>query len=411
MKKIFLLLLFGNSLLWAQNAKQFEIKADSLYKAKSFREAGIHYRQSADKTWMKALRKNGYYNAACSFSRANDPESAFENLDLLLSNGYSNKAQLEGDSDFTALHSDARWPKMLTSIKRNVGENPHNAKFITSDITHFYRAFDMALKDSAKAKQIFRKEYFLKGSDGLQDFFVTKIRDEDQFVKTVFKYKDFYANARKTVLQTTALKGPIFKNAATFEDLYPQAVFPNVYFVIGRFNSNGTISDHGLLIGTEQMSKTPETDTAHWVDWQREWIMNFSQIPVTVAHELVHFNQDGMKHENRLLCYAMIEGSAEFLAELITGETDGDYTAFKGREQQIWQDFKNDRHEDLYSEWIEATDNRPRNGMYWAGYLISKAYYENAADKKQAIYDILHIQDYDAFFEKSKVDRFIKAIN
>jgi len=52
----------------------------------------------------------------------------------------------------------------------------------------------------------------------------------------------------------------------------------------------------------------------------------------------------------------------------------------------------------------------PRNGMYWAGYLISKSYYENATDKKQAIYDLLHIQDYEAFFEKSRADRYINLL-
>ncbi|MFT3793185.1 TPR end-of-group domain-containing protein [Flavobacterium sp.] len=393
-------------------AQVFETqKADSLYRAKSFIEAGKYYQKSGDLGWMKALKKNGYYNAACSFALAHDTEKAFENLNLLVSNGYANKAQLEADQDLATLHTDARWPKLINAVKRRFGDSPHNAKFITADLANFYRAFDLALKDSAKAKTIFRKEYFVKGSDGLQDFFVTKIRDEDQFVKTIFKYKDFYAKARHTVLQTTAIKGPVYKNAAVFEDLYPQAVFPDVYFLIGKFNSNGTISDNGLLIGTEQMSKTPDTDTSNWNAWQREWIMDFSHIPVTVAHELVHFNQDGMKRENSLLCYAMIEGSAEFVAALITGETDGDYTAFKGREQQIWQDFKNERQQDLYSEWIQASDKRPRNALYWAGYLISKAYYENASDKKQAIYDLLHIQDYEAFYQKSQVETFVKAIN
>lgn len=382
-------------------------KADSLYRAKSYAEAGKYYHQYANQGWIKAMRKSGYYNAACSFARANDLEKAFENLNLSVSNGYSNKAQLEGDSDLLVLQSDSRWAKVLASVKKPIGQTPQNLKFISSDIELFYRAFDLALKDSAKAKPIFRKEYFSKGSDGLQDFFMTKIADEDRFVQTVFKNRDFYANAKSTLLQIGALKGPVYKNAATFGDLYPQAVFPNLYFVVGRFSSNGTISDNGLIIGAEQMSKTPKTDTSNWKDWQHQWIMDFSQIPVTVAHELVHFNQDGMKHENTLLCYAMIEGSAEFIAERITGKTDGDYTAFKGREQQIWQDFKSEMQQDVYEEWIEAGNKRPRNAMYWAGYMISKAYYENATDKKQAIYDLLHIQDYQAFFEKSQADRLM----
>lgn len=403
-KTTILLCLFAVTLALAQ--PDLGKKADSLYRVKSYAEAGKYYHLWAKQARVKAMRKTAYYNAACSFARASDIENAFESLNLSVSNGYANKAQLESDSDLVLLHNDSRWAKTLASVKKTVGETPQNLKFVSSDIALFYRAFDLAVKDSAKAKQIFRKEYFAKGSDGLQDFFMTKIADEDRFVRTVFKNRDFYANAKSTLLQVGALKGPVYKNAATFEDLYPKAVFPNLYFVVGRFSSNGTISDNGLIIGTEQMSKTPKTDTSRWNDWQREWIMDFSQIPITVAHELVHFNQDGMKRENSLLCYAMIEGSAEFLAELITGKTDGDYTGFKGREQQIWQDFKKDMQQDVYEEWIEAGDKRPRNGMYWAGYRISKAYYENASDKKQAIHDILHIQDYNAFLEKSRADSY-----
>jgi hypothetical protein len=412
MKKLLLLLLCGNGLLFAQTAKQISIRADSLYKTDCFFEAAVHYRRSADMGWLKPLRTNGYYNAACSFALAGDTDHAFENLNLLIFNGYSKKTELENDCDLDILHNDKRWTKIMASIKRHVGENPHNAKFITSDITNFYRAFDLAIKDSARAKQIFRNEYFLKGSDGLQDFFAAKITDEDLFVKAVFKYKDFYASSKNTLLQTTAIKGPIYKNANMFEGLYPEAVFPDMYFVIGRFASGGTISDNGLLIGTEQMGKMPETDTSVRKDWQHKSVMNLGRIPITVAHELVYFNQGAMKRESTLLCYAMIEGSAEFLTELITGSTDGDYTAFKGREQQIWHDFKNERSKDLYAEWLdEQPKKRPRDGMHWAGYLICKSYYDSASDKKQAIYDILHIQDYQAFFEKSEVENYIKALN
>lgn len=404
------MLLCGNC-LFAQTAKQFSIKADSLYKAKSYAAAGKCYRQSADMGWMKPLRKNGYYNAACSFALANDPDRAFENLNLLVFNGYTDKASIESDSDLETLRNDKRWAKITALMNKRVGENPHNAKFVTSDIANFYRAFDRTMKDSANAKQIFRNEYFLKGSNGLQDFYAIKITDEDKFVQAVFKYKHFYAAAKNTLLQTTAIKGPIYKNAHTFETLYPEAVFPDMYFIIGRFTSNGTISDNGLLMGIEQMSKTAATDTSKWTPWQKEWIMDFNHIPITVAHELVHFNQDGMKRENTLLCYAMIEGSAEFIAELITGETDGNYSEFKGNEQRIWHDFKNDMFSDVYAEWVnKIPEKRPRNGMYWAGYTICKAYYQNATDKQKAIRDILNIKDYKAFVQKSEVDRYIDLL-
>lgn len=402
-------MLLISNLLWAQDSAQWEQAAAVSYESKSYGQAGQLYRRAADEAWIKSLRKKSYYNAACSFALDGQPDRAFENLDLLIKNGYSNRVQLQTDADLASLRTDARWAKAIASIKSRSAESPHQSKYITSDIDLFYHAFDLAIKDTAKAAQIFKDEYFSKGSDGLQDFFVAKIGNVERFTKTVLKNRDFYANARKTIQQTTALKGPIRKYTATLEDLYPQAVFPDVYFLVGQLNSNGTISDNGLLIGTEQMSKTPTTPTTGWTNWQREWIMNFDQIPVTVIHELVHFNQDGMTRENTLLCYAMFEGSAEFITELVTGQTDGDYGTFQPDKLRIWNDFTASRHEDLYTEWIEAQPGkRPRNALYWAGYMISKAYYAKAANKSQALHDLMHIKDYETFYLQSDVENYLE---
>lgn len=37
--------------------------------------------------------------------------------------------------------------------------------------------------------------------------------------------------------------------------LYPKAVFPNVYFVIGRFNSGGHSNPKGLIIGCQNINQ------------------------------------------------------------------------------------------------------------------------------------------------------------
>lgn len=98
MKTIVLLLLCVHT-LHAQTVKQISVRADSLYKSKSYADAGIHYRYAADLGWMKPLRKNDYYNAACSFALANDTERAFQHLNLAVFNGYTDKVQLENDCD------------------------------------------------------------------------------------------------------------------------------------------------------------------------------------------------------------------------------------------------------------------------------------------------------------------------
>jgi hypothetical protein len=45
---------------------------------------------------------------------------------------------------------------------------------------------------------------------------------------------------------------------------------------------------------------------------------------------------------------------------------------------------------------------RPPDLGYFMGYKISESYYKNARDKRQAIKDILEINDFDKFLKQSK---------
>jgi len=276
----------------------------------------------------------------------------------------------------------------------------------TEDIDNFYSAFDQAIKDTVNAKGIFKKEYFAKGSKGLKDFLKTKIKDIEQFSKFVIRNKVFYQSIRKDILDIEDLEKQVYSNSEAFKNLYTNAVFPNIYFVIGRFSSNGTISKRGLLIGTEILGRTEKTDTKNWNKNILRISLLRSHIPITVAHELIHFNQSKMEEQNSLLWKSMIEGSAEFIAELITGETDGNYSKFEGREVEIWEDFKKEMNNSYWSSWKswhQASDKRPRNADYWAGYLI----YEQNSDSKKTIDAILNIKDYNAFYQEAQVDKYI----
>lgn len=283
-------------------------------------------------------------------------------------------------------------------------ESGNNHKLITSDISLFYEAFDKALNDTSNAQTIFKEWYFKKGTIGLQDFYKMKINGEDKFTYSILKQKVFYQSIRETLTNINSHSDSIYSGFHKFKEIYDNAIIPNVYFLIGRRTSNGTASKNGLLIGAEVMSKTKD-NSVNWSEGQKKYTMNFSQIPVTVFHEVIHFNQNEMKKEKTLLKYAIIEGSAEFITELICGQTDGDYSAFQRREKAIWTDFQNEMSNDVYDSWlIENEPKRPRNAMYWVGYWICKSYYDNATDKKQAVFDILHIKNYKDFYIKSKVD-------
>jgi hypothetical protein len=51
-----------------------------------------------------------------------------------------------------------------------LNRNPESVKFVTSDIGNFWRAYDLAAKQTDKAKRIaiFQTEYLDKGTPGLK---------------------------------------------------------------------------------------------------------------------------------------------------------------------------------------------------------------------------------------------------
>jgi len=287
-------------------------------------------------------------------------------------------------------------------------EKPSDSKLVTSDIDHFYTAFDLARNDSSNAEKIFNDYYFKRGSKGLNDFYKTKIQSKEKFSKFVLAFEDYYQSIRNDITDLNDLESQIKQNFNDFEKLYPEANFPDVYFLVGKYQSNGTISKNGLLIGTEILARTPKSDTAKWNDDILRISMERKHIPVTVSHELVHFNQDKMKDGNTLLWKSVREGSAEFIAELISGETDANYKKFKGKELEVWNDFKNDKNKSIWSSWQQESESRPRNAGYWVGYMICKAYYEKVGDKEKVVKDILSIQDYSQFLKESEVEKYLQ---
>lgn len=60
-----------------------------------------------------------------------------------------------------------------------------------------------------------------------------------------------------------------------------------------------------------------------------------------------------------------------------------------------------------YAGWLydgsQSPEGRPADLGYWMGYRIARGYYRRAADKAQAIRDMLRIRDFDAFLEASGV--------
>lgn len=392
--------------------------ADSLYKAKNFKAGAAAYTLAAEKTNLFAIKKVAYYNAACCFALNHDTANAFLHLKMAVYDyGYRSEG-IMNDADLVSLHTSPTWKNVVAAIndhRKSLGD-PANAKLVTTDIHNFWKAYDAAQKDTAHIKDIFQKEYFDKATPGLQDYIATKIGTIESFVQNQKSKPKFYAAIRKNTLSVDTMKGEIFQGFYRFKQLYPDAIFPDIYFVIGRGNSAGTVSDNGLLVGIDQIAKSDDIPTGELSLWSRLGFREVKGLPVIVAHELVHSQQGKLKQDTTLLSYAIKEGMADFFAELVTGinPSQRQYDFARDKKKKIWHDFEKEMYLDRYSNWIANGDqerpDHPSDLGYYMGYEICKSYYEEMPDKKQAITDIFNISDYNSFLAKSKYAEKMDAL-
>lgn len=406
-KTILSILLLCSASAYAQSQK-----ADSLYKVKDYLPAGRAYLKTIAATEFKAAKKTYYYNAACSYALAGKTDSAFILLKDAVSSGYSNLDQIKKDTDFSSLHNLPEWNNILSSVKPKVlaaTEDPEKVQLVTSDIHNFWKAYDLAKKDTANRLEIFRKNYVEPGSEGLQDYFAGKVWTMKGFIKSQDTKPKFYAAIRENTYKIDEQKPVMIASFKKFKQLYPDAVFPAVTFVIGSFNSGGTASDAGLLIGLDQSAAGPGIPLDELNLWQRNNIGQIKKVPYVIVHELIHFNQRGMARDTTLLRAVIVEGMADFIAELASGVNPNERLQVwaKGKESQVLSEFKKEMYLNRAKNWIangsQETADKPADLGYWVGYQICKGYYDNSSDKKQAIYDMLNIKDYKSFYKKSGI--------
>jgi hypothetical protein len=72
----------------------------------------------------------------------------------------------------------------LAQSASQLNRDPAAVKFVTSDIGNFWQAYDLAAKETDKAKRvaIFQTEYLDKGSPGLKDFLRLRIKLAESLV-------------------------------------------------------------------------------------------------------------------------------------------------------------------------------------------------------------------------------------
>lgn len=263
--------------------------------------------------------------------------------------------------------------------------DPDSVIFLTTDIDNFWKAFDLFKKDTTTNP--FGPAYIDIGSAGVKGFTPNRIESAGHLLDVVKKRSSDYEKIRARTLQMKAKEKQCKSTFYALKYWYPEAKFPPVYFVIGAYNSGGTANEGGVFIGAEKQADP-------------------DGVPYIVAHELIHFQQKNWPENPTLLQQSIMEGSADFLGELISGANINLAATNYGskHEESLCKEFVQRMDSTDYQDWlygVSGKDDRPNDLGYWMGYKITQQYFNNAIDKKQAVKEILQVKDYKAFLAKS----------
>lgn len=285
--------------------------------------------------------------------------------------------------------------------------DPDDVRLITEDVERFWQAFDRARPEFDPL--VLDRFYLRKASPGLRDFLGRRLHGPGQLSKALQDAPRFYESIRDSTRRICDMEPQIREVFRALKRLYPEALFPPVYFVVGRLNCGGARTERGIIIGAEMYARTPDTPTEELRDWLLQVLQPVDAVPHAVAHELVHFQQKRAREEPLTLLFAALrEGAADFLAEKISGRHVNEpvYEWARSRERELWREFRQKMGARDYSDWLyggDFDDGRPADLGYWMGYRIVDAYWRRAQDERRAVREILHLEEAGAeeFLESS----------
>jgi hypothetical protein len=261
----------------------------------------------------------------------------------------------------------------------------------------FWRIWDrLQGKSEDQWAELFVEDYLDKGTEALREYYLAKCAVPAKFADAIHKRADYYNAIRQTTLKADLDKEVIRNSFVRLKEMYPQAVFPDIYFVIGQLSSGGTSLPSGLLIGLEMNVKSADTPLGTLSAWEKANVGSIESVPGTIAHELVHYQQKGAG-EGTLLEQVMIEGAADFIAEkmahVVRNSATEEYA--EAHEAELWKRFVDQKSGTDFTYWLYGTP--PEKGVpsdlgYWVGRRICESYYERSTDKSRALIEIIEMR-------------------
>ncbi|WP_126973653.1 DUF2268 domain-containing putative Zn-dependent protease [Gynurincola endophyticus] len=273
-------------------------------------------------------------------------------------------------------------------------------KLHTEDVVRFWNAYDkiIATDNYHDQLQIIQKEYLQPASAGLKQFAEILNYTDSGYINSIRTAPHFWKTMRQNTLTALKLSKEVNASIDQLKKNYPELKPAALYFVIGLGNSGGKPIGNDLVIGLEVAAGDSTVNTSELKSdflkkvFARQEVSNIISLAI---HEYIHTQQVSDRHENNyILKQALIEGSCDFLAELITGiPLKSPYMEYgKKNAEKVKADFRKDLVKPSLRDWFyNGTQAEVGDLGYYVGYTISKKYYEQIKNKKEAIKTLISL--------------------
>ncbi|RNJ62481.1 MAG: hypothetical protein EDM03_13655 [Porphyrobacter sp. IPPAS B-1204] len=290
--------------------------------------------------------------------------------------------------------------------------DPLTAEVELDDAIRFAALFEQTAgaPDAAQIQQ----RYLDPAGRAVTIFTPGRIKNAEHLAATIARDPEGYRDAITRCLPWVRGTEPDLRAIyLAYRGLLPDLPLPRIAMVFGAGNSGGTAQADMQVLGLEVLCRMAPDEAAF-----RRLMRSF------YAHETVHSFQrlDRSRLErDPLLASAIAEGTADYLALLVTGEIPHpERNAWaEARADFVWAEFARDvatagnaalgerERYDALRRWIgnagSAPEGWPDELGYWVGMQIAAGYVANSPDRRTAIRELLRFKDPQAVLAQSGI--------
>jgi hypothetical protein len=267
----------------------------------------------------------------------------------------------------------------------------------TADVTRFYEVYTAA-GEHPTAEQL-QRGYIDPGTAGLHHLMKVRNVNAQRIAQAIATQPTLYTEAKTCMVALPRVRERLNITFDKLVQLYPESEKPPVTIFVGRGRPVAISGPgDGVQIGLEAMCSPMASMLIANVD---------DRFVYVIAHEYVHSQQDSkLSNDERptVLERSLLEGAAEFVGEMTSGNVAYQLLqkTTQGHEREIETKFAADVDKTDLSDWTDNTTAQKVGDLgYWVGYRIVKSYYQHAPDKRQAIREIIQMNDPHAFLANS----------